>query len=114
MTEKDKNLIAALRTTKSRSRRVLFDAAADRLEELLDQNGHLREATKMVPQWVSVDEKLPEPLVRVGGIVKDSPFSQYVPEVVHLDRHGWVFSYARRYVTNVTHWMPLPSTEEVE
>lgn len=41
MTESDKNLITALRTAKSRSRRMLFDAAADRLEELLTENNRL-------------------------------------------------------------------------
>lgn len=48
MNEHDKNLITALRAAHSRSRRELFDAAANRLEELAAENDHLREAAKMV------------------------------------------------------------------
>ncbi len=41
MTEKDKNLLEALKTAHSRSRRVLFDSAAARMEELLMENDRL-------------------------------------------------------------------------
>lgn len=46
MSENDENLISALRTAKSRSRRMLFDAAANRIEELLKENALLREKTE--------------------------------------------------------------------
>lgn len=42
VSENDKNLVTALRAAKSRSRRILFDAAADRIEELLKENALLR------------------------------------------------------------------------
>lgn len=32
----------------------------DRLEALLAENEHLREVTKMMPEWVNVEERLPE------------------------------------------------------
>lgn len=38
------------------SGKALVDAA-DRLEAMLAENEHLREATKMIPQWVSVSER---------------------------------------------------------
>lgn len=41
MNENDKNLIETLRTAHSRSRRILFDSAATRLEELLMENDRL-------------------------------------------------------------------------
>lgn len=86
-------------------------AVADRLEALLAENERLK---SQLPKWVSVEERLPELNVMVVGITKDNPFSRYVPQVVHRNEHGWVFTYSMRYVTDVTHWMPLPSTEGVE
>ena len=63
-------------------------------------------------QWIPVTERLPERDVQVLGWYKDNPFSQYRPEVVAWNGNGWVFVYAHRYVTNVTHWMPLPEEPE--
>lgn len=63
-------------------------------------------------RWIPVTERLPERDVQVLGWYKDNPFSQYRPEVVAWNGNGWVFVYAHRYVTNVTHWMPLPKAPE--
>lgn len=46
MNEYDKNLITALRTAHSRSRRELFDATANRLEALLAENERLRDSAR--------------------------------------------------------------------
>ena len=73
-----------------------------------------RAALREKQRWIPVTERLPERDVQVLGWYKDNPFSQYRPEVVAWNGNGWVFVYAHRYVTNVTHWMPLPDAPEVE
>lgn len=67
-----------------------------------------RDALREKQRWIPVTERFPERDVQVLGWYKDNPFSQYRPEVVSWNGNGWVFVYAHRYVTNVTHWMPLP------
>ena len=67
-----------------------------------------RDALREKPRWIPVAERLPERDVQVLGWYKDNPFSQYRPEVVAWNGNGWVFVYAHRYVTDVTHWMTLP------
>ena len=84
--------------------------AADLIERLTAENAELREK----PRWIPVAERLPERDVQVLGWYKDNPFSQYRPGVVAWNGNGWVFVYAHRYVTNVTHWMPLPEAPEEE
>lgn len=59
-------------------------------------------------EWISVKDRMPEPNTQVLGWYKDNPFSKFCPEVVSWNGNGWVFVYGRRYVTAVTHWMPLP------
>ena len=88
--------------------RLVADAA-DLIERLTAENAALREKQR----WIPVTERLPERDVQVLGWYKDNPFSQYRPEVVAWNGNGWVFVYAHRYVTNVTHWMPLPEAPEV-
>ena len=82
--------------------------AADLIERMTAENAALREKQR----WIPVTERLPERDVQVLGWYKDNPFSQYRPEVVAWNGNGWVFVYAHRYVTNVTHWMPLPKAPE--
>ena len=71
-----------------------------------------RDALREKQRWIPVMERFPERDVQVLGWYKDNPFSQYRPEVVAWNGNGWVFVYAHRYVTNVTHWMPLPKAPE--
>ena len=86
----------------------IISDAADAIERLTAENTALREKQR----WIPVTERLPERDVQVLGWYKDNPFSQYRPEVVAWNGNGWVFVYAHRYVTNVTHWMPLPGAPE--
>lgn len=86
----------------------LADEAITMIERLTAENAALREKQR----WIPVAERLPERDVQVLGWYKDNPFSQYRPEVVAWNGNGWVFVYAHRYVTNVTHWMPLPKAPE--
>lgn len=59
-------------------------------------------------RWIPVTERLPEKDIEVVGWYKDNPFSPFRYGIVSWNGHGWVFTYAQRYVDDVTHWMPLP------
>ena len=61
-----------------------------------------------VRQWIPVAERLPEKNKEVVGWYKDNPFSPFRYGIVSWNGHGWVFTYAQRYVDAVTYWMPLP------
>ena len=98
----------AMHEDKQRCQENLLDKAAEAIERLTAENTALREKQR----WIPVTERLPERDVQVLGWYKDNPFSQYRPEVVAWNGNGWVFVYAHRYVTNVTHWMPLPKAPE--
>lgn len=83
----------------------LAAAAASLIERLTAENAALREK---VPQWVSVEERRPEPGKRV--LATDGVF---VGEAYRTSADTW-----RRYDgiamrdclgSIVTHWMPLPS-----
>ena len=64
-----------------------------------------------VQEWISVKDRLPE----VGGyvvcIAKRNPFSRFMPMVARIEKNGWVNPITEQYISDVTHWMPLPSTE---
>ena len=61
-----------------------------------------------VRRWIPVTERLPEKNKEVVGWYKDNPFSPFRYGIVSWNGHGWVFTYAQRYVDAVTYWMPLP------
>ena len=67
-----------------------------------------------VQEWISVYDELPE----VGGyvvcIAKRNPFSRFMPMVARIEKNGWVNPITEQYISEVTHWMPLPSTEGLE
>lgn len=82
--------------------------AADLIERLTAENAALREK---VPQWISVEERRPEPGKRV--LATDGIF---VGEAYRTSADTW-----RRYDgiamrdcigSIVTHWMPLPEAPE--
>ena len=126
----------AMHEDKQRCQENLLDKAADLIERLTAESADLRkeiewkgmvialaqkeqakaeaerDALREKQRWIPVTERLPERDVQVLGWYKDNPFSQYRPEVVAWNGNGWVFVYAQRYVTNVTHWMPLPKAPE--
>ena len=93
---------------KQRCQEQTLASSADQIERDQKEIAELREKQ----QWIPVTERMPERDIQVIGWYKDNPFSQYRPEVVAWNGNGWVFVYAHRYVTNVTHWMPLPEAPE--
>ena len=67
-----------------------------------------------VQEWISVKDRLPE----VGGyvvcIAKRNPFSRFMPMVARIEKNGWVNPMTEQYISEVTHWMPLPPAPEVK
>ena len=84
-------------------------AACHMLGEMIDDAPTVSTARS---GWISVEDRLPEKNQAVLGWYKDNPFAGYTYGVVSWNGKGWVFVYAQRYVTNVTHWMPLPEMPE--
>ncbi len=72
---------------------------------------YLLDSGVTVQEWISVEDELPE----VGGyvvcIAKRNPFSRFMPMVARIEKNGWVNPITEQYISEVTHWMPLPSTE---
>ena len=67
-----------------------------------------------VQEWISVDDRLPE----VGGyvvcIAKRNPFSRFMPMVTRIEKNGWVNPITEGYISEVTHWMPIPEPPKGE
>ena len=67
-----------------------------------------------VQEWISVDDRLPE----VGGyvvcIAKRNPFSRFMPMVARIEKNGWVNPITEQYISEVTHWMPMPNPPKGE
>ena len=80
-------------------------------EEIAD---HLIDNGVTVQEWTSVDDELPE----VGGyvvcIAKRNPFSRFMPMVARIEKNGWVNPITEQYISEVTHWMPLPQPAKGE
>lgn len=137
----DKELIRTLRKvhdadfTPGVYEHSIYGVAADRLEALerkctameavLD---HLREATKMVPKWVSVEERLPEMHQSTYEDI-DGMHKRYQSEpVLGVDICGEVAivwhnrtDYGESYwedepgnIYEITHWMPFPEPPSTE
>ena len=64
--------------------------------------------------WISVRDRLPE----VGGyvvcIAKRNPFSRFMPMVARIEKNGWVNPITEQYISEVTHWMPMPNPPKGE
>ena len=67
-----------------------------------------------VQEWIPVKDRLPE----VGGyvvcIAKRNPFSRFMPMVARIGKHGWIDPMTEQYISEVTHWMPMPELPEGE
>lgn len=87
----------------------LATAAASLIERLTAENAALREK---VPQWISVEEKLPADYIKryliafkdAGGSIVDA--ARYIPGL------GWECCNWEIPQGLITHWMPLPEAPE--
>lgn len=85
--------------------------AADLIERLTAENAALREK---VPQWISVEEKLPADHLKryliafkdAGGSIVDA--ARYIPGL------GWECCNWEVPQGLIAHWMPLPEAPEVD
>lgn len=94
-----------LESTISQVSKALCGKENATLKELLQAADQLKART---PRWISVEERLPEPLKYVLAIhmYDDDSFE---PCIAYYRAGNW---FAGTYRTGeVTHWMPLPSTE---
>ena len=64
-----------------------------------------------VQEWIPVDDRVPEAGGYVVCIAKRNPFSRFMPMVARIEKNGWVNPITEQYISEVTHWMPMPSTE---
>ena len=75
---------------------------------------HLISNGVTVQEWISVTDRLPE----VGGyvvcIAKRNPFSRFMPMVARIEKNGWVNPMTEQYISEVTHWMPMPELPKGE
>ena len=67
-----------------------------------------------VQEWISVTERLPEAGGYVVCIAKRNPFSSFIPMVARIERNGWVNPINEQYISEITHWMPLPNPPKGE
>ena len=67
-----------------------------------------------VQEWISVDDRLPENGGYVVCIAKRNPFSRFMPMVARIEKNGWVNPITEQYISEVTHWMPLPELPKGE
>ena len=67
-----------------------------------------------VQEWISVKDELPEAGGYVVCIAKRNPFSRFMPMVARIEKNGWVNPITEQYISEVTHWMPIPQPPKGE
>ena len=67
-----------------------------------------------VQQWIPVYDELPEAGGYVVCIAKRNPFSRFIPMVARIEKNGWVNPITEQYISEVTHWMPMPNPPKGE
>jgi len=88
----------------------LMDSSARAMEDLLRDNEKLKAAS--VQQWISVEEKLPEPGMRVIIARPYEPGQPLRVEQGCYSTNGWWKVYGTN-VKRVKYWMPMPKPPEV-
>ena len=86
---------------------VMAKNALDLIEHLESERDA---ALAKVPKWISVKERLPEEVCRCLVITKRHEESSMVNTATY-NHMGW---WTRGNFGEVTHWMPLPSVEELK
>ena len=76
------------------------------IQDLCRENAKLR---ARVQEWISVDDRLPENIAnRVLVVCERSNGVFYA----HYEKPFWInLETDKPFISTVTHWMPLPSTE---
>ena len=77
-----------------------------------DVADHLISNGVTVQEWISVDDRVPEAGGYVVCIAKRNPFSIFMPMVARIEKNGWINPMTEQYISEVTHWMPLPPAPE--
>lgn len=67
-----------------------------------------------VQEWIPVKDRLPEAGGYVVCIAKRNPFSRFMPMVARIEKNGWVNPITEQYISEVTHWMPIPEPPKGE
>ena len=67
-----------------------------------------------VQEWISVNDMMPEAGGYVVCIAKRNPFSRFMPIVARIEKNGWVNPITEQYISEVTHWMPMPQPPKGE
>ena len=80
-------------------------------EEIAD---NLLDSGVTVQEWISVKDRRPEAGGYVVCIAKRNPFSRFMPMVARIEKNGWVNPITEQYISEVTHWMPLPQPPKGE
>ena len=75
---------------------------------------YLLDSGVTVQEWISVKDRLPEAGGYVVCIAKRNPFSGFMPMVARIEKKGWVNPITEQYISEVTHWMPLPQPPKGE
>ena len=83
----------------------------DPIEAVAD---YLLDSGVTVQEWISVKDNLPEAGRYVVCIAKRNPFSRFMPMVARIEKNGWVNPITGQYISEVTHWMPIPQPPKGE
>lgn len=67
-----------------------------------------------VQEWIPAKDRLPESGEYVVCIAKRNPFSRFMPMVARIEKNGWVNPITEQYISEVTHWMPIPQPPKGE
>ena len=83
----------------------------DPIEAVAD---YLLDSGVTVQEWISVEDRLPENGGYVVCIAKRNPFSRFMPMVARIEKNGWVNPITGQYISEVTHWIPIPQPPKGE
>ena len=103
-------------------REKLVDIIFDSLCRNIDKSCNLAEniaddlisSGVTVQEWIPVKDRLPEAVGYVVCIAKRNPFSRFMPMVARIEKNGWVNPITEQYISEITHWMPLPQPPKGE
>ena len=79
-----------------------------------DKFGKVEKTGVTVQEWIPVDDELPEVGRYVVCIAKRNSFSRFMPMVARIEKNGWVNPITEQYISEVTHWMPMPNPPKGE